>query len=783
MSQDQWDRFKTGQALKGRLLQALVGQASAGAVLSAGALLGPWKVVELLGSGGMSHVYLAERADGQFEQLVALKLVRKNVALIDRLRHERQIVATLRHPHIVSLVDGGETDEGDLWFAMALVEGVAIDQYAQDHQLDWRTRLQLFDAVCGAVEYAHGRALIHRDIKPANILVDEHGLPRLLDFGIALTLENSGGDGSQDHVLTPGYASPEQLAGQAITTTSDIFQLGLVLKAMLVRAPGDAHWIVLPASVRSDLKLLLARATANEPQARYATVAALREDVANLLARRPLAQQRESLRVRGLRLIERNRVTFTISVVAVVTLAAALTVAALRLRDERDRALVNAQRARAVSEFLVSTLSQANPYAQQKGAVTVLEAMDHAATRLDEHLADSPEVRRELREAIGNVYLNIDEAKRCLAVLGTEQAASDLQRATATDQGRMLIMRSECHLALDERDDAWRLLEAAQSAIADASRTGADQLRAWIMVDQAQLLSLNGKLIDANVLLEAAIPLAARSGSAEQEYRGNRMLGQNLQQANEHERALALLQRAHALATQTLGATHRSTLTTAGTMAISLGKLDRLDEAESTIKDALVAAESIRQRGGTPDIVIAQLRDNYAGLLWQQMRFGECIEQAGAAFAIYKRVAPDTSSQGFNPSWRVATCAYQGGQLDLAFDHATQALHYAENGVPVGVINALRMLAAISARRGQLDASVAFLARADSALSTTEVANKAVFSALHLTRALLAVRSGDAAAARTHLQRADDSMRESGINQGWLAQERGEVAAMIESLR
>lgn len=780
MTQDKWDRFKTGQALKGRLLQELVGQAGAGAVLSAGALLGPWKVVELLGSGGMSHVYLAERADGQFEQLVALKLVRKNAALIDRLRHERQIVATLRHPHIVSLVDGGETVEGDLWFAMALVEGVAIDQYARDQQLDWRARLQLFDAVCGAVEYAHGRALIHRDIKPANILVDEHGLPRLLDFGIALTLERSG-DGSQDHVLTPGFASPEQLAGLAITTTSDIYQLGLVLKSMLVLAPGQQQWIALPSSVRGDLQQLLARATADDPQARYATVAALREDISNLLARRPLAQQRDSLRLRWLRFVERNRLTFAVGVLAIVTLVTALTIAALRLRDERDRALANEKRASAVSEFLVSTLSQANPYAAQKGTVTVLEAMDQAAARLDEHLSDSPDVRRDLREAIGNVYLNMDESKRCLDLLGTAQAANDLARAAQTVQTRMLIMRSECHLALDERDDAWRMLDAAQLAIDGADGDDADQLRAWILVDQAQLLALNGKLIEANAVLEKALPLAVKSGAAEHEYRSNRMLGQNLQQANDHERALVLLQRAHTLASQTLGPTHRSTLTTAGTLAISLGKLNRLDEAEATIKAALIAAESIRHRGGTPDIVIAQLRDNYAGLLWQQTRFDECIEQAGEAFAIYKRVAPATSSQGFNPSWRVATCAYQDGQYDVAFDHATQALRYAENGVPVGVINALRMLAAISARRDQLDASTDYLARADAALATTEVANKAVFSALHLTRALLAIRSGDTAAARAHLQRADDSMRESGINQGWLAQERSEVGAMIES--
>ncbi len=452
MSQDKWARFKTGQAMQGRLLQALVAHAGAGAVLPAGALLGPWRVVEQLGSGGMAHVYLAERADGQFEQQVALKVVRRNAHLIDRLRHERQIVATLRHPHIVSLVDGGETNDGDLWFAMAVVDGLAIDKFAIGQRLDWRARLRLFDAVCAAVEYAHGRALIHRDIKPANILVDSNGHPRLLDFGIALAGD---GDGSDDHALTPGFASPEQLAGQAITITSDIFQLGLVLRALLLsglplatsvvtetvperpqpptlridpdeprraetsepdarRTATTDDWVAMPSAARQDLARLVARATAADPQARYATTAALREDIANLLARRPLAQDRSSGRLRLARFVERHRVPVVVVTLAGLIVVSSLTLAGLRLRDERNLAIANEQRANAVSEFLVNTLTQANPYAPQKGAVSVLEAMDHAAATLDQNLTDSPELRRQLRATIGNVYMNLDEASAAL---------------------------------------------------------------------------------------------------------------------------------------------------------------------------------------------------------------------------------------------------------------------------------------------------------------------------------------------------------------------------------
>jgi eukaryotic-like serine/threonine-protein kinase len=770
------NRFHTGAALRGRLLRDLVESAGAGAVLPPGSRIGPWRVVELLGSGGMSHVYLAERADGQFEQQVALKLVRGNPELINRLRHERRILAGLRHPNVVGLVDGGETEQGDLWFAMALVEGAGLDEYVRERAPDWRERLRLFDAICAAVEYAHGRGLIHRDIKPANILVDPHGHPRLLDFGIAL--EESEAADSADRALTPGFASPEQLAGQELSTRSDIFQLGLVLR-LLLSGPEGGGWIDLPGPVRRDLADLLGIATADDPAQRYASVAALREDLANLLARRPLASQRDVPRVRIARSIERNRLAAIIAALAFVTLVGSLSAAAWRLREERNQAIANAQRANAVARFLEETLTQANPYAASRGGVSVLQAMDHAAERLDAELAESPEVRQQLRSTIGGVYLNLDESQRCLDLFAQESAEADLGQAAPEPRARSLILRSECHLALDQREQAWAWLDRAWEALDGASGRSADALRAFILVDRGQLLSLGDRLSEANALLEQALALAQRSGAIDQEYRANRMLGGNLQNAGDNERALALLQRALELARQTLGPAHRSTLTTAGGLAISQARLQRWDEAESTIREALAAAESIRHRGTAPDIVIAQLRDSYANVLWQQGRFAECSDQADTALSLYRRSAPAASTQGFNPSWRVATCAYQAGDLARAGEYAGIALGYAENGVPVGVINALRMLAAVAAREGRLDASAAYLARADEAFSRTEVANPTVASALHLTRALLAARSGQADAARESLRQADEGIERSGHRPAWLMQERGEVGALV----
>jgi serine/threonine-protein kinase len=774
------DRFRTGKALHGCLMGELLEEGGPGTILDAGDQVGPWRVLELLGSGGMSRVYLAERSDGAFEQRVALKLVRGRPELSDRLRHERRIVAGLRHPHIVSLVDGGETADGILWFAMALVEGKPIDEHVRACQQDWRARLQLFDAVCSAVQYAHDRGLIHRDLKPDNILVDSQGHPRLLDFGIAL--DGQGHEAASDRALTPGFASPEQLAGEALDIRSDVYQLGLVLR-MLLDVPVPAGAAPVPASVRRDLEAVCSRAIAFDRGARYATVAALREDLAQLLARRPLAHQRDDVRVRLALAVERHRLAAIVAVAAVLTLSVGLLTSALRLNVEHDQALAHAARASAVAKFLVDTLSQANPHAADQRQVSVLEAVDFAVSRLETELADSPEVRRELHTTIGEVYLSLDEAQRCLDLLGSAPAGADRADAPALQQVRLAILHSECHIALDQRDAALAQLDRADTALEGHSGRDAEALRSFVLVDRGQILSLGDRLREANALFEQALVLARRAGDAQQEYRATRMLAGNLQNFGDDLRAAELLQRALVLARQTLGPKHRSTLTASGLLAMSLARLERWDEAERVIQEAITVAAATEHRAGPAEMVLAQLRDSYANVLWQQNRLSECIDQASQSLAIYRRIAPPESTQGFNPSWRVATCAYQIGDWQQARIHAEAALGYASNGVPVGRINALRMLAAVALRSADMDSASDYLRRADDAFASTEVASPTVATALALTHARLSAAAKDMVAARAQLADADARIQRSGQNPPWLRQERGEVAALLEADR
>ena len=210
-----------------------------------GRRIGAYNVLEEIGRGGMGEVYRARRADGQYEKEVAIKLVRGGYdtsSVVERFRHERQILASLDHPNIARLLDGGTTDEGIPYLVMELIEGTPIDQYCEGNQLGIPERLRLFMQVCSAVQYAHQRLVIHRDIKPGNILVTKGGVPKLLDFGIAKILDPaSSGETTMASPMTPEFASPEQIRGEPITTATDVYSLGVVLYRLLAgRSPYPA---------------------------------------------------------------------------------------------------------------------------------------------------------------------------------------------------------------------------------------------------------------------------------------------------------------------------------------------------------------------------------------------------------------------------------------------------------------------------------------------------------------------------------------------------------------
>ncbi len=330
-----------------------------------GRMIGPYSIETRLGHGGMGTVYLARRADRAFERLVAIKMIRRGMdsdAVIRRFQHERQILASLDHPHIARLYDGGTTAEGLPYFVMEYVEGTPIDRYADAHRLNTAARIELFLGVLDALQHAHDRHIVHRDLKPSNILVTADGAPKLLDFGIAKILDpEATGDSTLSglaRAMTPDYASPEQVRGEPVTPATDVYALGVLLYELLTgrrpyhlttRTPHDVARIICqedpvkPSVMVADslttstserrqlsgsLDAIVLKTLRKEPGERYRTVAALADDLRRYLTDRPVSAVPDAVRYRVARAVRRHRAP--VGVAALLALAIAATAVFVR---------------------------------------------------------------------------------------------------------------------------------------------------------------------------------------------------------------------------------------------------------------------------------------------------------------------------------------------------------------------------------------------------------------------------------------------------------------------
>jgi serine/threonine-protein kinase len=413
--------------------------------LGTGDLLGAWRLLRRLGSGGMGAVHLAERADGHFEQVAAVKLIR-GVADADTFAlfaRERQILATLQHPGIARLLDGGATPGGQPYLVMEYVEGVPIDQYCSERRLDLRARLELFRIVCAAVQFAHQRLIVHCDLKPSNVLVKEDGTPVLLDFGIARALDRPrrADDRADARYFTPGYASPEQLRGESLTTASDVYALGLILfelvagrKARLDTADqtiahlgraqvrpselaADVPW---RGRVAGDLDAIILHATAEESAQRYAAAQALADDVQRLLEHRPVMARPQTLRYRAVRMLRRRWPTALAAALALLLLAGftwRLAIEGERARSAEREAKRQAATAERVSDFLVSVFDVSNPRLNSGHRdISAREVLDEGAARIDSELTGTPQVKAHLLDVLATAYRHLGQPKESVAL-------------------------------------------------------------------------------------------------------------------------------------------------------------------------------------------------------------------------------------------------------------------------------------------------------------------------------------------------------------------------------
>lgn len=455
-----------------------------------GRRIGPYRLTKRLGEGGMGVVYLGER-EGEFRQRVAIKLVRYGAAtqeVMARLRAERQTLAAIQHPNIVALIDGGATEEGLPYFAMEYVEGTPIDEYCAARGLDVEARLRIFLEVCAAVEHAHRNLVVHCDLKPGNILVTAEGTPKLLDFGIAKLLRPEPGAAAGLTVagkrpFTPRFASPEQVLGKPVTTSTDVYALGMTLFHVLTgRSPyrfqthSDAELIsavclqepqrpsasvedvTAARSLEGDLDAILLKALRKEPENRYSSVEALADDIRRRLEGQPVTAHQGTWRYRAGKLIRRNRALTAAAAVTLIAVAGGVAGVAWQAHvalNARARAERRFQEVRELARFMLFDFHdevQKLPGATPVQEMLVKRSLGYLDSLAKEAAGDA-EIETELVEAYvrlgdvqGNPYNpNLGDAEGALASYGKALAIAGRLAQSAPDDLRAVRAAASVH--------------------------------------------------------------------------------------------------------------------------------------------------------------------------------------------------------------------------------------------------------------------------------------------------------------------------------------------------
>jgi eukaryotic-like serine/threonine-protein kinase len=729
--------------------------------------IGPYRVLRTLGVGGMGEVFLAERADAEFEQQVAIKVVYGGAVargVQSRLKIERQILAQLDHPNIAHLLDGGSLPDGTAYIVMEYIDGIPIDAYCDSNRLDIVARLKLFQIVCAAVHYAHQNLIVHRDLKPSNILVTAAGVPKLLDFGIAKLLdERQAGHHTLTvthadiRIMTPDHASPEQVRGQAITTSSDVYVLGVLLYRLLTgtgpffipsmrltdieRAicekdpllPSHAVNVVdspeacgiadargagahrLRRILRGDLDNIVIMAMRKEPERRYASAQQMASDIQRYLEGKPVIARRDTMSYRTTKFVRRHwlpvaasaSVIFLIIAFAATTYEQSLRIAAERDRVAEQRAMAERERTRAeeVSSFLVNLFKLSDPQENRGNQVTARELLDSGAKRLRAGLQDQPATKAALLSTVGAVYDSLGQYKEALPILTESLTLQPRSR----DKSRIATL-----LELGSAHSGSGDLNGAESPLQEALHLSQDEFGAASQESGRSLWALGvlrfrqGRFTDAKELYNRSLDILETTSAPATDVSA---LLDDLAQVYRSEQQWALAKQTYERALEVdrrvLGDDHPRVAMRLNNLAVVAQNIDDLKLAESLFRDAIRRDE--RAYGDQhPETGLA--RGNYGLLLWREGRLAEAEPLLRSAFdVVLKLYGPNNYNVAY-ARVSLAMLLHDKGDLPAAEDEFRQALAVYDKSLPADHqyrASALMHFARLLVDRGKPDEALA----------------------------------------------------------------------------
>ena len=770
-------------------IERFAASASGSDELQSGQAVGPYTVDRLLGHGGMGRAYLAHRSDRTYEQQVVIKVVQTGPGkrLVQLFQRERQILADLNHPNIARLLDGGTLEGGQPYLVMEYVEGTDIVSYCEQSGASLNQRLRLFLEVCAAVQYAHAQLVIHRDIKPAKVLVDESGRVRLLDFGIATLLTNREKTPARAEpeqidahpeqtlsaaLLSPAYASPEQLRGETVTTASDIYSLGLLLYRLVCgRSAGiddDGRMAIpLPSNILAtagqrrqsrriagDLDAIILRALARDPRQRHSTAAEFASELERFLDHRPVDSRPASLSHR-LSLFARRNPALSTALIGTMLLVTGFAIGmswlAVQLSHERDQALAARATTDHVAGFMVDLFAAADPRQHLGDPPDARELLDRGAGQIEE-LDGPPELTATLLQRMAEAYRHIGASDRADALFSQALALEGLPRA----------LRVELEL---EQADLWRAtgrLEEASLRLVQLIK----QLEATPTTPNALASAYNNYGLVLEVLerpeqaetwirqaLSVALPDTRASRISRLAFGNN--LALVLARQGRHDEAILLLDEVIEDKIEVFGQQHPSVLLSRQNQADSYRRLGRLEETVALLEQIRAGNVAVH---GEPSLAVAAT-DNELANAWHDMGAFDLAEAAyRRAYAFFDQYPQaDPSIHAFEAYNLASLLEYRGDLIEAErrFDRSVhlRAALFAPDSLPYlrGLMNRVR----VQIRLGQLEQSGRDLDQIEQALAIHHPEQHQRLIQAQLLRAELQAAAGLADQARATMASID----------------------------